>query len=80
VQGFLQEAREWRCFDVNTRKDSAREIREYFIPDFSQWKHHDSYQKAFGRLLKDLQTDAAKPAPWLLAREPPQSTQHQNPA
>jgi hypothetical protein len=32
-------------------KDSAREIREYFIPDFSEWKEHDKYKKAFERLL-----------------------------
>jgi len=25
-----------------------------FIPDFSNWKDHDSYQKAFNRLLDDL--------------------------
>jgi hypothetical protein len=47
--------RDWECFDADTGKDSAREIREYFIPDFSNWKDHDAYQKAFGRLLKDLQ-------------------------
>ena len=38
--------------------DSAREIREYFIPDFSNWKDHDSYAKAFDRLLRDLKADA----------------------
>ena len=42
------------CFDADTGKDSAREIREYFIPDFSNWKDHDSYQTAFQRLVKDL--------------------------
>jgi hypothetical protein len=46
--------RDWECFDADTGKDSAREIREYFIPDFSDWKDHDSYQKAFERLLNDL--------------------------
>ena len=25
--------RDWECFDGDTGKDSAREIREYFIPD-----------------------------------------------
>ena len=34
--------------------DSAREIREYFIPDFSTWKDHDAYTKAFESLLKAL--------------------------
>jgi hypothetical protein len=46
--------REWECFDADTGKDSAREIREYFIPDFSNWKHYDAYQAAFQRLLRDL--------------------------
>jgi hypothetical protein len=52
--------RDWECFDADTGKDSAREIREYFIPDFSKWKDHDSYQKAFDRLLKDLKAEAER--------------------
>jgi TIR domain/Pentapeptide repeats (8 copies) len=52
--------RDWECFDADTGKDSAREIREYFIPDFSCWKDHDQYQRAFDRLLKDL-TDPSAP-------------------
>jgi hypothetical protein len=47
--------RDWECFDSDAGKDSAREIREYFIPDFSNWKDHDAYKLAFDRLLKDLQ-------------------------
>lgn len=47
--------RDWECFDADTGKDSAREIREYFIPDFSNWKNHDAYKLAFDRLLRDLQ-------------------------
>jgi hypothetical protein len=47
---------------------AARKIREYFIPDFSNWKDHDSYQKAFDRLVRDLKAQAgsqadAQPAP-----------------
>jgi len=51
--------RDWECFDADTGKDSAREIREYFIPDFSNWKDHDSYQTAFQRLVKDLKAEAS---------------------
>jgi hypothetical protein len=56
--------RDWECFDADTGKDSAREIREYFIPDFSNWdKDHGAYKKAFDRLLKDLkQKSASAPA------------------
>ena len=32
--------------------------RQRHFGDFSKWKDHDSYQKAFDRLLKDLKADA----------------------
>jgi hypothetical protein len=54
--------RDWECFDADAGKDSAREIREYFIPDFSNWKDHDSYRLAFDRLLKDLQGKPESPS------------------
>jgi len=50
----------WECFDADTKKDLATEIREYFIPDFSHWKDHDAYQKAFDRLLRDLKAVGSK--------------------
>ena len=30
--------RDWECFDADTGKDTAREIRKYFIPDFASGK------------------------------------------
>jgi hypothetical protein len=32
-------------------------MRRYFIPDFSNWKDHDAFEKAFGRLLRDLRAE-----------------------
>jgi len=32
--------------------------RQRHIGDFSEWKDHDSYQKAFDRLLRDLKAEA----------------------
>ncbi len=52
--------RDWKCFDADSGKDSAREIREYFIPDFSSWRDHDSYQEAFDHLVRDLKADENK--------------------
>jgi uncharacterized protein YjbI with pentapeptide repeats len=46
--------REWKYFDADIGKDSAREVREYFIPDFSNWKDRVSYEHAFRRLARDL--------------------------
>ena len=45
---------EWTCFDPDEGRDLAREVRRYFIPDFTNWKDHDAYQTAFQRLLRDL--------------------------
>jgi hypothetical protein len=55
--------RDWEYFDADTGKDSAREIREYFIPDFSRWKDHDSYQQAFERLFAESDAEHAVLAP-----------------
>ena len=46
--------RGWKCFDAEAGKDLAIEVREYFIPDFSNWKDHDSFEAAFARLQSDL--------------------------
>lgn len=50
--------RRWQAFDADSGKDMGREVREYFIPDFTHWKDHDAYQKAFDRLLRDLKAVA----------------------
>lgn len=47
----------WVCFDADSGKDLAVELREYFIPDFSNWKDHDQFEAAFSRLLKDLRAE-----------------------
>ena len=52
--------RKWKCFDADTGKDLAVELREYFISDFSNWKDHDSFEQAFARLLRDLKAEAVK--------------------
>jgi hypothetical protein len=46
--------RKWEYFDSDIGKDSAREIREFHIPDFSNWTDPAAYRKAFDRLLDDL--------------------------
>lgn len=50
----------WKCFDVNSGKDLAIEVQEYFIPDFSDWKNHDAFESSFAKLLRDLKAQEAK--------------------
>lgn len=57
-----EEIRKWKCFDGDSGKDLATELREYFIPDFSDWKNHDSFEKGFERLLRDLRAEEARQA------------------
>ncbi len=51
--------REWRLFDGDEGEDLATEIREYYVPDFSEWMNHDSYAREFDKLLRDLRTEEA---------------------
>ncbi|NKB60973.1 MAG: hypothetical protein GKR95_02125 [Gammaproteobacteria bacterium] len=53
----FQKIVDWELFDGDTGKDIAREVREYFIPDFSNWKDHDSFQAEFQRLMESLRSE-----------------------
>ena len=55
--------RDWVCFDVDHGKDLAVDVREYFLPDFSNWKDHDAFEAAFSRLLRDLKGAGTKDHP-----------------
>ena len=54
----LDRIRDWSCFDADTGKDLAVELREDHIPDFSNWKNHDAFASAFADLLRDLRAQA----------------------
>jgi len=67
------EIRQWKDFDADIGKDSAREIREYFIPDFSHWRDQDSYLQAFQRLVRDLKAEDKDTGPGTLQSHRPTS-------
>jgi len=48
--------RKWECLDTGTGRDMGPEIREYFIPDFSNWQEENFYQRALQALLRDLES------------------------
>jgi TIR domain len=56
----FEDVKKWELFDADRGIDSAKEIREYFIPDFSNWMDHESYQTAFQRLVENLKAEANK--------------------
>ncbi len=56
----FDEIQKWTRIDSDTGKDAARDVREYFIPDFSDWKNAKSYQRGLQRLLRDLKAEDDK--------------------
>jgi hypothetical protein len=46
----------WECIEANG-KDLSEEVRKLNIGDFLNWKDHDSFERAFERLLRDLRTE-----------------------
>jgi hypothetical protein len=64
ITGF-KTLRDWTCFDADSGKDLAVEVREYFMPDFSNWKvladgHHAAFESAFARWKKDLEAENSR--------------------
>jgi uncharacterized protein YjbI with pentapeptide repeats len=55
--------RVWESFYADEGIDLAEEIREYYIPDFSNWmKDHDSYLRGLQKLLDGLKAEGSKAA------------------
>jgi len=54
----IEAIKKCEAFDADSGTDVAVEIRKYFIPDFSNWKDHDSFEAAYQRLMQDF-----KPSP-----------------
>jgi hypothetical protein len=50
----FQDLRSWEYFDADIGKSSSREIREYYIPDFTNWRSATFYREELAKLLRDL--------------------------
>jgi uncharacterized protein YjbI with pentapeptide repeats len=53
------EIRDWKCFDVETGRDLAREIREHALAGFTGWKDAPCFEAEFARLLAELRGKAS---------------------
>lgn len=51
----------WECFDSDSGRDIAKEVREYFIPDFSEWTKPLMFEKEFAKLCRDLRREGVRP-------------------
>lgn len=50
----FDQLREWEAFDADAGKDLAVEVREYFIPDFSEWKNERKFENEVKKLVAAL--------------------------
>ena len=50
----------WEPIDPRTGEDLAEELLKFHIPDFSNWKDHDSFETGFARLLRDLKAEESR--------------------
>jgi uncharacterized protein YjbI with pentapeptide repeats len=58
----FSEIRAWRQFDSDLGEDTARAVREYFIPDFTGWEtDHGRYVASFEKLLASLKSADIRP-------------------
>lgn len=48
----MDTVRKWKLFDSDIGKDLAREIRDYYIHDFSNWQDATAFKHAFDRLTR----------------------------
>ena len=54
----IEEIKEWECFDADTGKDLALEVREYFIPDFSHWMNGAVFRQQLSGVLRGLRLNS----------------------
>jgi carbon storage regulator CsrA len=50
----FQRLKKWECIDGDSGRDLAAEIREYFIPDFSDWEADSTFETKIQKLIADL--------------------------
>lgn len=55
----IETIKKWTLFDADSGRDLAREVREYFIPDFSQWANDETFLKQVHRLVEVLLVEEA---------------------
>ncbi len=50
----MEDIRGWSIFDADIGKDLAVEVREYFIPDFSNWRDSLVFERQVERVIMGL--------------------------
>jgi hypothetical protein len=55
----MADIKAWECVDADSGTDLAREIRSYYIPDFSNWADADEFEIQLAKVIKALQAGSS---------------------
>jgi hypothetical protein len=50
----IEDLREWEYFDADSGRDLAVELREYYIPDFSNWQDEQIFETQIAKVIEGL--------------------------
>ncbi|HEY5813785.1 MAG TPA: restriction endonuclease [Terrimicrobiaceae bacterium] len=53
----LNELKKWECFDADSGKDLAVELREYYIPSINDWTDPSEFDRFFSAILRGLKAE-----------------------
>ena len=56
----VEELEKWHEIDPHTGRDFAREVRQCFVPNFSNWQDPYSNRQVFDALLRELRSAASR--------------------
>jgi hypothetical protein len=54
--------RRWECVDADSGIDIARELRSYYIPDFSDWRNEEAFDTQLAKVVKALEGSSPESA------------------
>jgi len=58
----FSQIKDWKCLESDTGTDLSREIRQYYILDFSNWKERRSYERTLEHLVEALKMNRQRAA------------------
>lgn len=53
----MESIQNWTCFDADSGRDLAMDIRNFYIPDFSNWIRTETFEQEFKKLCRDLKQE-----------------------
>lgn len=53
----ISDLKKWECFDADSGKDLAVELREYYIPSITNWNDPTEFDRFFSEIIRGLKAE-----------------------